>query len=55
MADRTIRAAHKALDMIEAVDRFNEHSRYKLKLRIGLDTGAEVTKVIDKRKIVYDL
>ena len=55
VADRTIRAAHKAIDMIEAVDRFNEHSRYKLKLRIGLDTGAEVTKVVDKRKIVYDL
>lgn len=55
VVDRTIRAANKAIDMIEAVDRFNEHSRHKLKLRIGLDTGAEETRIIDKRKIVYDL
>jgi adenylate cyclase len=39
VADRSIRAVHKALDLIEAVDRFNERSRYKLKVRIGLDTS----------------
>ena len=35
-ADRTIRAGNMALDMVEAVDRFNEHGRYRIKLRIGL-------------------
>jgi adenylate cyclase len=55
VAERTIHAANMAIDLIEAVDRFNEHSRYKLKLRIGIDTGAEVTKIVQKRKIVYDL
>jgi adenylate cyclase len=39
VADRSIRAVTKALDLIEAVDRFNERSRYKLKVRIGLDSS----------------
>jgi adenylate cyclase len=37
LADHTIRASHKAVDLIEAVDRFNRHSRFKLKVRIGVD------------------
>jgi adenylate cyclase len=37
VVDRTIGAANKALDLVEAVDRFNAHSRYKLKVRIGMD------------------
>ena len=52
VAIHTIRAAHRALDMIEAVDFFNEHSRYKLKVRIGMGTG---TGVAGKREITYDL
>jgi adenylate cyclase len=55
VAEHTIKASRKALDIIEAVDRFNAHSRYQLKLRIGLDTGAEVSSVVFNRKIVYDL
>src|SRR5664279_3383869 len=39
VADRSIRAVHKALDLIEAVDRFNERSRYKLQVRIVVDTS----------------
>jgi len=39
-ADRTIRASHMAFDTIEALDRFNAHSRYQLKLSIGTQTGA---------------
>ncbi len=50
VADHTIRAAHLALDMMEAVDRFNQHSRYQLKVRIGLDTGAAVSGVVGERK-----
>jgi len=55
VADHAIRAAHMALDMIEAMDRFNEHSGYKLKVRIGINTGAVVAGVIGKRKFLYDL
>jgi len=55
VAERTIQASRKALDIIEAVDRFNEHSRYKLNLRIGMDVGAEVSSIVHKRKIICDL
>lgn len=55
VADHTIRASHKALDIVEAVDLFNENSRYKLKLRIGLDAGAELSSVACKRNITVDL
>jgi class 3 adenylate cyclase len=37
VAVHTIRAANRALDLIEAVERFNRHGRYKLKVRIGID------------------
>jgi adenylate cyclase len=55
VADHTQRAAHMALDMIDAIDRFNERSGYKLRVRIGIDTGAVVAGVIGKRKFLYDL
>jgi adenylate cyclase len=55
VVDHATRTAHMALDMIEAMDRFNEHSRYKLKVRIGIDTGAVMAGVIGKRKFSYDL
>jgi adenylate cyclase len=50
-----VRAAHMALDMIEAMDRFNEQSLHKLQIRIGISTGAVVAGVIGKRKFLYDL
>jgi class 3 adenylate cyclase len=53
--DHTVRVAHMALDMIDAIDLFNEHSGYELKVRIGIDTGAVVAGVIGKRKFLYDL
>ena len=53
VVDHTIRAADKALDLLEAVDRFNGHSLYKLKLRIGLDIGAAAMG--GKRKTRRDL
>ena len=55
VADHTERAAHMALDMIEVMDRFNEQGLYKLKVRIGISTGAVVAGVIGKRKFLYDL
>jgi adenylate cyclase len=54
-ADSAVRAAHMALDMQEAIERFNASSRHQLKLRIGLDTGAVVAGVIGRKKFLYDL
>ena len=54
-SSHSIQTAHKALEIIEAVDRFNECSRYQLKLRIGFDTGEEISTVVRKRKVIYDL
>jgi adenylate cyclase len=55
-AKHAIRASHMALDMIEAVDRFNGHSRYKLKVRIGLDTtGPAKGGGGRRRKTAFDL
>jgi adenylate cyclase len=53
--DHAIRAAHMALDMIDAMDRFNVDRTHKLKVRIGMDTGSVVAGVIGKRKFLYDL
>ena len=54
-ADHAIRAAHMALDMMEAMHNYNEQSRYQLKVRIGISTGAVVAGVIGRRKFLYDL
>ena len=54
-ADHAERAAHMALDMIDSVARFNERSGYRLRLRIGINTGAVVAGVIGTRKFIYDL
>jgi adenylate cyclase len=53
--DHALRAAHMALDMLEAVNRFNSRSGYTLQIRIGINTGAGVAGVIGKRKFIYDL
>jgi adenylate cyclase len=55
VADRTIGAAHMVLDVVEAMDRFNQHSRYKLKVRIGVDTGAAPGHAGGKRELHQDL
>lgn len=54
VAIQTIRAAQKAMDVVEALDCFNEHSRFKLKIRIGFETGAAVA-AIDQGDALYDL
>lgn len=38
VADRSITAAKLALDVTEAMDRFNSHARCRLKVRIGFDS-----------------
>jgi adenylate cyclase len=55
MADHAAQAAHMALDMIEDLNRYNEQSRYKLEVRIGISSGPAVAGVIGKRKFLYDL
>ncbi|MBL0122854.1 MAG: response regulator [Betaproteobacteria bacterium] len=55
VADHTSRAAHMALDMMDAMARFNAENPYKLTVRIGMDTGSAVAGVIGKRKFLYDL
>ena len=54
-ADHAVRAAHMALDMIDALAVFNERNGYALQLRIGINSGAVVAGVIGKRKFIYDL
>ena len=52
--DHAVRAAHMALDMMEALAHFNEGG-YNLKVRIGINSGSVVAGVIGKRKFLYDL
>ena len=53
--DHAVRAAHMALDMIEALDDFNQRKGTSLQVRIGIHSGAVVAGVIGKRKFTYDL
>jgi adenylate cyclase len=53
--DHAVRAAHMALDMVAALDRFDERSGSALQVRIGIATGAVVAGVIGKRMYVYDV
>ncbi|MGU7771724.1 adenylate/guanylate cyclase domain-containing protein [Burkholderia sp. MR1-5-21] len=54
-ADHAVRAAHMALEMMDAVARFDSRTGHTLKLRIGLNSGAVVAGVIGKQKFIYDL
>ncbi len=47
--DHAAQAAHVSLDMIEALDRFNERTASTLQVRIGIDTGRVVAGVIGRR------
>jgi adenylate cyclase len=54
-ADHAARAAHAALDMMEALARFNDQNHQALQVRIGVHSGAVMAGVIGKRKFIYDL
>ncbi|MDP3841668.1 MAG: adenylate/guanylate cyclase domain-containing protein [Oxalobacteraceae bacterium] len=54
-ADHAARAAHMALDMLDALAGFNARNGYLLQLRIGINSGPVVAGVIGKRKFIYDL
>ena len=53
--DHAERAAHMALDMVDALGRFNERNGHDFQIRIGINSGAVVAGVIGKRKFIYDL
>jgi len=53
--EHAARAAHMALDMMDALTAFNQRNRCTLQMRIGIDTGPAVAGVIGKRKFIYDL
>jgi adenylate cyclase len=53
--DHATRAAHVSLDMIDALDRFNERSGHSLQVRIGIATGPVVAGVIGRRMYLYDV
>jgi len=53
--DHASLAAHASLDMVVAVDQFNERNDNRLQVRIGIATGAVVAGVIGKRMYVYDV
>ncbi len=55
LGDHAARAAHFSLDMLDALDRFNERGGYSLQVRIGVATGAVVAGVIGKRMYLYDV
>jgi adenylate cyclase len=54
-ADHAARAAHMSLDMVEALDRFDERTASALQVRIGIDTGRVVAGVIGRRLFLYDV
>ena len=45
-----IAAANMGLDLAGALDRFNAHSRCKLRLDVGLDTGAAMGVTVGRRR-----
>ncbi len=55
VSDHAARAARMALNIMEEMDRFNEQSHFKLKVRVGINTGAVVAGVIGRHKFLYDL
>jgi adenylate cyclase len=54
-SDHATRAAHLSLDMVAALDRFNERSEHALQVRVGVASGAVVAGVIGKRHYLYDV
>jgi len=53
--DHAARAAHMALDMLDALAKFNARTGCTFETRIGINSGPVVAGVIGKRKFIYDL
>jgi adenylate cyclase len=54
-AEHAEQAAHLALDMIEALDHFNQRTASGLQVRIGINTGNVQAGVIGRRLFLYDV
>jgi adenylate cyclase len=54
-ADHAMASAEMALDMLDAMTRFNSRSKTEFSIRIGLNSGPVVAGVIGKRKFIFDL
>ena len=53
--DHVTQIADLALEMQQAVTRFNEEHNYNLRIRIGIHTGPVIAGVIGIKKFAYDL
>jgi adenylate cyclase len=53
--DHAAQAADLSLDMIDALDRFNDRTASALQVRIGIATGGVVASVIGRRLFLHDL
>jgi len=53
--DHAAQAADVSLDMIDALDRFNDRTGSVLQVRIGIATGGAVASVIGRRLFLHDL
>jgi len=49
------RVCHFALDMIAALQRYNNRAEHKLNLRVGLNIGEVVAGVVGTKRFLYDL
>jgi len=54
-ADHAARAAHLSLEMIQALERFDERTSSRLQVRIGIASGPVVAGVIGRRQYLYDV
>jgi adenylate cyclase len=53
--DHAARGAHLSLDLLQALERFDERTTSKLQLRIGVATGPVVAGVIGRRRYLFDV
>jgi adenylate cyclase len=54
-ADHAARAARMSLEMLAAIERFNERNGHGLQLRIGIASGPVVAAVIGRRMYLFDV
>jgi len=55
LADQTAQASQMALDLAKALDRFNAHGRYQLKVKIGLETREMAGGILHRRTAETDI
>lgn len=53
--DHAEAVAEMALDLLHAVEEFNDKYHQSIRIRVGINTGPVVAGVIGKKKFIYDL